>query len=95
MNIPQPGQKAPNFTAIDQDENQISLSDFSDWIVLYFYPKNDTPGCTTEAKDFTELSQFAELKAKIFGVSTDSTKSHCRFIKKHNYINHLIKRPRT
>lgn len=94
MNIPQPGQKAPNFTAINQDDNQVTLSDFSDWIVLYLYPKNDTPGCTTEAKDFTELSQeFAKLKAKIFGVSTDSTKSHCRFIKKHNLSITLLSDP--
>lgn len=85
-NIPQPGQQAPDFTALDQDDNQLSLTDLSgQWVVLYFYPKDDTPGCTVEAKDFTDLSQeFNQLKAKILGVSTDSGKSHCRFINKHN-----------
>ncbi|MFH7027234.1 MAG: thioredoxin-dependent thiol peroxidase [Heteroscytonema crispum UTEX LB 1556] len=85
-NIPQPGQQAPDFSTSDQNENFVSLADFSDkWVVLYFYPKDDTPGCTTEAKDFSELSQdFSELKAKILGVSPDSAKSHCKFLNKHN-----------
>lgn len=85
-NIPQPGQSAPNFSAIDENSNQVNLSDFSgEWVVLYFYPKDDTSGCTLEAKDFTELSpEFAKLKAKILGVSPDSTTSHCKFISKHN-----------
>jgi thioredoxin-dependent peroxiredoxin len=52
--IPQIGEVAPNFTAKDQHGNTVSLKDKSDrWLVLYFYPKNNTPGCTTEAKDFS------------------------------------------
>lgn len=91
-NIPQPGQQAPLFSTIDQDGNQVSLSDFLEqWVVLYFYPKDDTPGCTVEAKDFTELSQdFTQLGAKILGVSPDAQKSHCKFINKHNLTITLL-----
>jgi peroxiredoxin Q/BCP len=94
-NILQIGQPAPNFSAINQDGNQVNLSDFSaQWLVLYFYPKDDTPGCTTEAKDFTELSpEFSKLGAKIIGVSTDSVKSHCKFISKHNLSITLLSDP--
>ncbi|MBP5971845.1 thioredoxin-dependent thiol peroxidase [Brasilonema sp. CT11] len=94
-NIPQQGQKPPDFFAIDQDGNQLSLGDFSgQWVVLYFYPKDDTPGCTTEAKDFSELSQdFSKLGAKILGVSPDSQKSHCKFINKHNLSITLLSDP--
>ncbi|MBE9004230.1 thioredoxin-dependent thiol peroxidase [Fortiea sp. LEGE XX443] len=85
-NIPQVGQPAPDFSTPDQNDNLVSLDDFSgQWVVLYFYPKDDTPGCTTEAKDFTELTQeFSQLGAKVLGVSPDSGKSHCKFIDKHN-----------
>jgi peroxiredoxin Q/BCP len=94
-NIPQLGQKAPDFSATDQDGHQLTLGDFSgDWVVLYFYPKDDTPGCTTEAKDFTELYQdFSKLGAKILGVSLDSQKSHCKFINKHNLSITLLSDP--
>ena len=94
-NIPQLGQPAPNFSTPDQNENLVTLDDFSSlWIVLYFYPKDDTPGCTTEAKDFTELhQQFSQLGAKILGVSPDSGKSHCKFIDKHNLSITLLSDP--
>lgn len=94
-NIPQPRQKAPDFSATDQDGHQVSLGDFSgQWVVLYFYPKDDTPGCTTEAKDFTELyHDFSKLGAKILGVSLDSQKSHCKFINKHNLSITLLSDP--
>ncbi|MEB3182751.1 MAG: thioredoxin-dependent thiol peroxidase [Nostocaceae cyanobacterium] len=93
--IPQPGQPAPDFCATNQDSNQVSLNDFSSqWLVLYFYPKDNTPGCTTEAKDFTELSlEFSSLGAKIIGVSTDSVQSHCKFISKHNLSITLLSDP--
>ncbi|KAF3886377.1 MULTISPECIES: thioredoxin-dependent thiol peroxidase [Nostocales] len=93
--IPQAGQKAPDFSAPDQDGHQVSLGDLSgQWIVLYFYPKDDTPGCTTEAKDFTELSQdFSKLNAKILGVSVDSEKTHCKFINKYNLSITLLSDP--
>lgn len=94
-NIPQIGQPAPDFSTPDQNDNPVSLSNFNgQWIVLYFYPKDDTPGCTTEAKDFTELYQnFSELGAKILGVSPDSGKSHCKFISKHNLSITLLSDP--
>lgn len=93
--IPQPGQKAPDFSATDQDGHQVSLADFfGQWVVLYFYPKDDTPGCTTEAKDFTELYPgFSKLGAKILGVSVDSQKSHCKFTNKHNLSITLLSDP--
>jgi len=94
-NIPQVGQPAPDFSTPDQNGNSVILDDLSsEWIVLYFYPKDDTPGCTTEAKDFTELYQdFSALGAKILGVSPDSGKSHCKFISKHNLSITLLSDP--
>ncbi len=89
------GQKAPNFSAQDQNSSTVSLEDFRDrWLVLYFYPKDDTPGCTVEAVDFTALKeQFAELGAAIVGVSPDSAESHCKFIAKHNLGLQLLSDP--
>ena len=83
--IPQIGQNAPDFEAQDQNGNFVSLKNYSDrWLVLYFYPKDNTPGCTTEAKDFTaHLQEFESLGADILGVSPDSQKLHCKFIDKH------------
>jgi thioredoxin-dependent peroxiredoxin len=94
-NIPQAGQSAPDFSTPDQNGNSVTLDDFSGkWVVLYFYPKDDTPGCTTEAKDFTELYQdFSTLDATILGVSPDSGKSHCKFIDKHNLSITLLSDP--
>jgi peroxiredoxin Q/BCP len=94
-NILQAGQTAPDFSIFDQHESPVSLSDFSgQWVILYFYPKDDTPGCTTEAKDFTELNQdFSALGAKILGVSPDSGKSHCKFINKYNLTITLLSDP--
>jgi peroxiredoxin Q/BCP len=78
------GDRAPEFTLVDQNENKISLKDFKGkWVVLYFYPKDSTPGCTREAIGFTEhLKDYQKLNAVIFGVSPDSAKSHCNFIEK-------------
>jgi len=94
-NIPQIGQPARDFSLPDQSNGQVSLSDFSgQWLILYFYPKDDTPGCTTEAKDFNDLvSEFNTLGAKIVGVSPDSTKSHGKFINKHNLEITLLSDP--
>ncbi|MFN6538412.1 MAG: thioredoxin-dependent thiol peroxidase [Nostoc sp. EkiNYC01] len=94
-NIPQIGQLAPDFSTTDQNDNPVTLFNFSDkWVVLYFYPKDDTPGCTTEAKDFTELNEdFSKLGATILGVSPDSSKSHCKFINKHNLAIALLSDP--
>lgn len=93
--IPKVGQPAPSFSAKDQNGNIVSLQDKSDrWLILYFYPKDNTPGCTTEAKDFTEYAaQFQELGADIIGVSPDSETSHCKFIDKHNLSIQLLTDP--
>lgn len=94
-NIPEPEQQAPLFSAADQDGNPVNLTDFQgQWVVLYFYPKDDTPGCTVEAQDFTELSEdFSKLGAKVLGISPDSQKSHCKFILKHNLSITLLSDP--
>ncbi len=78
------GEVAPDFCLPNQDENEICLRDLrGKWVVLYFYPKDNTPGCTTEACDFTEnLPDFEELDAVILGVSPDSPKKHRNFIEK-------------
>ena len=79
-------QTAPVFSSHDQDGNIISLSDFKGKknVILYFYPKDDTPGCTIEAKQFTELaSEFADLDTIVIGVSKDSCESHQAFIDKY------------
>lgn len=94
-NIPQAGEPAPDFSIPEQNENLVSLGDFNgQWVIVYFYPKDDTPGCTTEAKDFTELyPDFSQLGAKILGVSPDSGKTHCKFISKHNLSITLLSDP--
>jgi len=78
--------KAKTFSLPDQDGNIISLKDFKGkYLVLYFYPKDATSGCTIEAIDFTSLKdEFTKLNAKIVGVSPDSKESHCKFIQKEN-----------
>jgi len=89
------GQKAPEFAPPNQRGEISKLADFAgQWLVLYFYPKDNTPGCSTEAIDFTALSpQFQQLNAVILGVSPDSEKSHCRFIEKHNLTIQLLSDP--
>ncbi|GEA25864.1 putative peroxiredoxin bcp [Microcystis aeruginosa NIES-4325] len=86
------GQKAPEFATPNQRGEISKLADFAgQWLVLYFYPKDNTLGCTAEAIDFTALSpQFQQLNAVILGVSPDSAKSHCRFIEKHNLTIQLL-----
>jgi len=80
------GDTAPDFCLDNQDGEKVCLKDFrGKWVVLYFYPKDNTPGCTTEAKDFTEsLSDFESLDAVVLGVSPDSVESHKKFVEKHN-----------
>lgn len=94
-NIPEVGQPAPDFSTPDQNNNPVSLNDFNgQWLIIYFYPKDDTPGCTTEAKDFTDLHpEFSQFGAKILGVSPDSGKAHCKFIDKHNLTITLLSDP--
>ncbi|WP_457743717.1 thioredoxin-dependent thiol peroxidase [Sulfurimonas sp.] len=80
------GVKAPEFCLKNQDDIEICLRDLKEkWIVLYFYPRDNTPGCTTEACEFTEAApDFSSLDAVILGVSADTTKKHRNFIEKHN-----------
>lgn len=77
------GMKAPDFSLLDERAEKIRLSDFrGQWVVLYFYPKDNTPGCTIEAIDFTKtLAQFKKLNAGVLGVSPDSCQSHEKFIR--------------
>jgi thioredoxin-dependent peroxiredoxin len=80
-------QPAPAFRSLNQNNTLVSLADYADKknVVLYFYPKDDTPGCTIEANQFTQLAeQFAELDTVIIGVSKDSCASHQDFINKYN-----------
>ena len=79
------GDNAINFKMPIDDENYVTLDSFPDNnIVLYFYPKDDTPGCTREAIDFTShINAFNECKTKIIGVSADSISKHKKFIEKH------------
>lgn len=80
------GKKVPAFSLSNQNQEKISLKNFEGkWVVLYFYPKDNTPGCTVEAHDFTKLlKSFEKLSAVVIGVSPDSIDSHCRFIEKQN-----------
>jgi len=78
------GDTVPDFCLPNQDEEEICLRDLKGkWIVLYFYPKDNTPGCTTEAQDFTAaLKDFEKLNAIVLGVSPDSPQKHRNFIEK-------------
>ena len=85
-------QEAPEFCLPNQDDIEICLRDLKGkWVVLYFYPKDNTPGCTTEACDFTQaLPDFTDLDAIILGVSADSTKKHRNFIEKKDLAITLL-----
>ena len=80
------GKKAPNFILPNQYDEIINLSKIKNkFIVLFFYPKDDTPGCTIESIDFSKLNKnFIKLNAKVYGISKDDQKSHCKFIDKYN-----------
>ncbi len=85
MAMPEVGAPAPAFTLPDQNGRSVSLADFAGrWVVLYFYPKDDTPGCTKEACSFRD--HFSELQAKgavVLGVSGDGAASHRKFAEKY------------
>src|SRR3989344_5759198 len=80
------GMKAHSFSLPDPNDRKVSIDDSKGkWVVLYFYPRDDTPGCTIEACDFTgSLKEFEKLDAVVFGVSADSAESHRKFAQKHN-----------
>ena len=83
---PVAGTKAPDFTLKSQEGTNVSLKDFrGKWVVLYFYPRDDTPGCTKEACSFRDgFSQFKKQGITVLGVSPDSEKSHQKFATKYS-----------
>lgn len=85
-------EKAPNFCAINQSGQKVELKDFKDkFVVLYFYPKDMTKGCSIEANDFSALrAEFGKFGAEILGVSPDSAESHKKFIAKENLTINLL-----
>ena len=89
------GTKAPLFTLADQDGNNVNLLDFrGQRVVLYFYPKDNTPGCTKEACSIRDnMPDFSRLNVKILGVSRDSGESHRKFIEKQNLNFTLLSDP--
>jgi thioredoxin-dependent peroxiredoxin len=93
--MPAVGQAAPTFTLPSQDGTPISLSQYKGkWVVLYFYPKDMTSGCTIEAHKFQDaLSQFDAKNAVILGVSVDTTDSHKQFCAKDGLTFHLLADP--
>lgn len=86
------GESAPEFRAADQQGKTVDLSDLrGKWVVLYFYPKDFTPGCTIEAKRFTELYEdFLKTNALVYGISTDGKERHCDFIDRYKLKVPLI-----
>jgi peroxiredoxin Q/BCP len=89
------GRAAPPFTLLDQDESKVALADFrGSWVVLYFYPRDDTPGCTTEACEFTEgIESFRGLQAVVLGCSPDTPAKHRKFIEKYDLGVRLLSDP--
>ena len=88
-------EKAPPFTAIDQNNKEVSLNQYKGQnVVLFFYPKDNTPGCTLEAKDFTALQpEFEALNTVVIGVSKDSVSSHQNFCQKQDITLTLLSDP--
>jgi len=89
------GQKAPDFTLKDKAGNNVSLSDFKGRkIVLYFYPRDNTPGCTRQACAFSVLyGEFQKKGIEVIGISKDSVASHAKFAEKHNLSFILLSEP--
>lgn len=87
-----PGDAAPDFVLPDADGKPVRLSTFSGkWLVVYFYPRDRTPGCTIEAKGFRdEFEALAEAGVVVVGVSLDDTESHCDFREKYDIPFHLL-----
>ena len=89
------GMKAPDFTLNDQNGNAVSLSDFlGKKVVLYFYPKDNTPGCTRQACAFAgTYQQFAEKNVVVIGISRDSVASHTKFAQKYDLPFRILSDP--
>jgi peroxiredoxin Q/BCP len=86
------GQMAPLFSLTSDEGVEISLSELKGkYVVLYFYPKDDTPGCTIEAQDFSKKNaEFEKLEAVVLGISKDNIASHCKFIEKYKLSISLL-----
>jgi peroxiredoxin Q/BCP len=86
------GQLAPLFSGIRDSGSVIELDDLKGQnVVLYFYPKDDTPGCTIEAQDFTKrIKEFENLDCVVLGISKDNIASHCKFIEKYDLAFNLL-----
>ncbi len=89
------GTRAAGFTLLNQKSQPVSLSDFrGQWVVLYFYPADDTPGCICEATDFTNLLvNFENLNAVVLGMNNETPSSHLRFSRKYNLEIELLSDP--
>ncbi|WP_324824291.1 thioredoxin-dependent thiol peroxidase [Sinanaerobacter sp. ZZT-01] len=89
------GTKAPDFTLLDKEGKEISLADFrGKKVILYFYPRDNTPGCTKQACGFAELyPHFQEKGAEIIGISKDSVSSHVKFAEKYQLPFVLLSDP--
>jgi peroxiredoxin Q/BCP len=88
------GQKAPAFTLSDDRGEKIALQDIDGWVVLYFYPKADTPGCTTEACEFTEsIAEFEGMDATVIGISPDKPEALAGFRDKYDLKVTLLSDP--
>lgn len=88
----QVGDPAPDFQLLDATGQVVSLKDFQgQWVILYFYPRDNTPGCTDEACGFRDsYPEFQTHQAVVIGVSTDSPQSHTKFINKYQLPFHLL-----
>ncbi len=93
--MPEIGKKLPSLKGLDQSGGELLLASLKgQWVVVYFYPKDSTPGCTTEAKDFRDLHpEFSKRHAQVIGVSRDSVKSHANFASKQELPFSLISDP--
>ena len=92
MKIIEIGEKAPDFAIPNQNGDIRNLKRFEGkWFVIYFYPRDDTPGCTVEAKEFTDLNQkFEKQGCVVVGISPDNEAKHCKFIEKHELNIELL-----
>ena len=89
----EPGIPAPEFVSVNQDGDEVALAQYlgDKHVVLYFYPRDDTPGCTVEANEFTALiDEFAAAEAVVLGVSKDTCAKHRKFIAKHDLRVELL-----
>ncbi len=93
--FPEAGKKAPAFTLASDGDERIRLSALKGSpVVLFFYPKDNTPGCTLEAQEFRDFySKFKKLGVRVFGISPDSVASHCKFVDKQSLNFPLLSDP--